>query len=115
MHNNKDLILSAPLSGPVIALSQVPDPVFASGALGDGIAIDPTNDCLCAPCPGVIVHIARTLHAVTLRADNGAEFLLHIGLDTVALAGDGFTALVEEGSRVSEGQALLRFDLDRIA
>ncbi|MEB0076991.1 phosphoenolpyruvate--protein phosphotransferase [Pseudomonas sp. CCI3.2] len=115
MHNNKDLILSAPLSGPVMPLSQVPDPVFASGALGEGIAIDPTNECLYAPCAGVVVHIARTLHAVTLRADNGAEFLLHVGLDTVALAGEGFTVLVEQGERVEEGQALLRLDLDRIA
>lgn len=115
MNNNKDLILSAPLSGPVMPLSEIPDPVFASGALGDGIAIDPINECLYAPCDGVIVHVARTLHAVTLRADNGAEFLLHVGLDTVALAGEGFTALVEEGDRVDEGQALLRFDLDSIA
>ncbi|WP_297839955.1 phosphoenolpyruvate--protein phosphotransferase [Pseudomonas sp.] len=115
MNNNKDLILSAPLSGPVMPLSEVPDPVFASGALGDGIAIDPINECLYAPCNGVIVHVARTLHAVTLRAQNGAEFLLHVGLDTVALAGEGFTALVEEGAQVNEGQALLRFDLDSVA
>lgn len=115
MHSNKDVTLSAPLSGPVIALAQVPDPVFASCAMGEGIAIDPLNDCLYAPCAGVIVHVARTLHAVILRSDNGAEFLLHIGLDTVALAGKGFTALVEEGVRVSEGQALLGFDLDSVA
>ncbi|MDB6048206.1 MAG: phosphotransferase system HPr (HPr) family protein [Pseudomonas sp.] len=115
MNNNKDLILSAPLSGPMVPLSEVPDQVFASGALGEGIAIDPINECLYAPCSGVIVHVARTLHAMTIRAENGAEFLLHIGLDTVALAGKGFVALVEEGAQVSEGQALLRFDLDGIA
>lgn len=115
MDDIKDLTLSAPLSGAVVPLAHIPDPVFASGAMGDGIGIDPLNDCLHAPCAGVVVHVARTLHALTLRADNGAEFLLHLGLDTVALAGQGFTVLVEEGLRVNEGQPLLRFDLDQVA
>ncbi|TPG80693.1 phosphoenolpyruvate--protein phosphotransferase [Pseudomonas arsenicoxydans] len=116
MHNNnKELTLSAPLSGPVLTLAKVPDPVFASGAMGDGIAIDPLNDTLHAPCAGVIVHVARTGHAITLRADNGAELLLHLGLDTVELQGEGFSMLVKEGARVSNGQPLLRYDLDKVA
>lgn len=116
MHNNnKELTLSAPLSGPVLTLAKVPDPVFASGAMGDGIAIDPLNDTLHAPCAGVVVHVARTGHAVTLRADNGAELLLHLGLDTVELQGDGFSMLVKEGARVANGQPLLRYDLDKVA
>lgn len=116
MHNNnKELTLSAPLSGPVLTLAKVPDPVFASGAMGDGIAIDPLNDTLHAPCAGVVVHVARSGHAVTLRADNGAELLLHLGLDTVELQGEGFSMLVKEGARVSNGQPLLRFDLDKVA
>ena len=116
MHNNnKELTLSAPLSGPVLTLAKVPDPVFASGAMGDGIAIDPLNDTLHAPCAGVVVHVARTGHAVTLRADNGAELLLHLGLDTVELQGQGFSMLVKEGTRVSNGQPLLRYDLDKVA
>jgi phosphocarrier protein len=116
MHNNnKELTLSAPLSGPVLTLAKVPDPVFASGAMGDGIAIDPLNDTLHAPCAGVVVHVARTGHAVTLRADNGAELLLHLGLDTVELQGEGFSMLVKEGARVSNGQPLLRYDLDKVA
>ncbi|QXH80941.1 phosphoenolpyruvate--protein phosphotransferase [Pseudomonas salmasensis] len=114
-NNNNPLTLSAPLSGPVLALNRVPDEVFASGAMGDGIAIDPLNDCLQAPCDGVIIHVARTGHALTLRADNGAEVLMHIGIDTVELNGEGFALLVKEGARVSQGQALVRFDLDRIA
>jgi len=114
-NNNNPLTLSAPLSGPVLALSRVPDEVFASGAMGDGLAIDPLNDCLQAPCDGVIIHVARTGHALTLRADNGAEVLMHIGIDTVQLNGEGFALLVKEGARVSQGQALVRFDLDRIA
>jgi phosphocarrier protein len=114
-NNNKELILSAPLSGPVLTLANVPDAVFASGAMGDGIAIDPLNDTLYAPCDGEMIHVARTGHAVTLRADNGAELLLHLGLDTVELQGDGFSILVKEGARVSNGQALLRYDLDNVA
>ncbi|MFA7943999.1 phosphoenolpyruvate--protein phosphotransferase [Pseudomonas brenneri] len=113
--NNNDLTLSAPLSGPVLTLGNVPDDVFASGAMGDGIAIDPLNDCLHAPCAGVVIHVARTGHALTIRADNGAEVLLHVGIDTVELQGEGFALLVKEGTRVSNGQALVRFDLDRIA
>ncbi|WP_027911408.1 phosphoenolpyruvate--protein phosphotransferase [Pseudomonas sp. URIL14HWK12:I7] len=114
-NNDKELTLSAPLSGPVLTLANVPDAVFASGAMGDGIAIDPLNDTLYAPCDGEVIHVARTGHAVTLRADNGAELLLHLGLDTVELQGDGFSMLVKEGTRVSNGQALLRYDLDSVA
>ncbi|WP_330210727.1 phosphoenolpyruvate--protein phosphotransferase [Pseudomonas sp. AM4(2022)] len=114
-NNNNPLTLSAPLSGPVLALNRVPDEVFASGAMGDGIAIDPLNDCLQAPCDGVIIHVARTGHALTIRADNGAEVLMHVGIDTVELNGEGFALLVKDGARVSEGQPLVQFDLDRIA
>ena len=115
MHNNnKELTLSAPLSGPVLTLAKVPDAVFASGAMGDGIAIDPINDTLYAPCAGVIIHVARTGHALTVRADNGAEILLHLGLDTVELNGEGFSMLVKDGTRVSKGQPLLRYDLDKV-
>ncbi|WP_339531673.1 phosphoenolpyruvate--protein phosphotransferase [Pseudomonas mucidolens] len=116
MPNNKNhLTLSAPLSGPVLKLGHVPDDVFASGAMGDGIAIDPLDDCLYAPCAGTVLHVARTGHALTIRADNGAEILLHVGINTVELNGEGFALLVEKGARVGNGQALVRFDLDRIA
>lgn len=112
--NNKELTLSAPLSGPVLTLANVPDAVFASGAMGDGIAIDPLNDTLYSPCAGVVIHVARSSHAVTVRADNGAEILLHLGLDTVELNGEGFAMLVKESDRVSLGQPLLRYDLDEV-
>ncbi len=114
-NNNNQLTLSAPLSGPVLALGDVPDEVFAGGAMGDGIAIDPLNDCLHAPCDGEIIHVARTSHALTIRAHNGAELLMHVGIDTVELNGEGFALLVKEGARVKRGQALVQFDLDRIA
>ena len=115
MHNNKKLTLSAPLSGPIITLSNVPDDVFSSGVMGDGIGIDPLNDCLYAPCNGVVVHVAKTAHALTIRAENGAELLLHLGLDTFELQGEGFELLVENGAQVSNGQPLLRFNLDLVA
>jgi len=116
MHNNNnELTLSAPLSGPVLALRSVPDPVFASAAMGDGIAIDPLNDTLHAPCAGQVIQVARTRHAITLRAANGAELLLHLGLDTVELQGEGFALLVQEGQQVAAGQPLLRVDLDYVA
>ncbi|WP_053135579.1 phosphoenolpyruvate--protein phosphotransferase [Pseudomonas sp. MIACH] len=114
-YNNNELTLNAPLSGPLLALGDVPDDVFASGAMGDGIAIDPLNDCLYAPCDGEIIHVARTGHALTIRAGNGAEVLMHVGIDTVELNGQGFALLVKQGARVSQGQALVQFDLDRIA
>ncbi|WP_110689558.1 phosphoenolpyruvate--protein phosphotransferase [Salinicola endophyticus] len=109
------LILSAPLRGLVVALGDLPDPVFAAEALGPGIALDPLDDILHAPCDGEVIQCARTRHAVTLRDDTGGEWLLHLGLDTVDLAGDGFTLLVAEGERITAGTALLRFDADRVA
>jgi phosphoenolpyruvate-protein phosphotransferase len=113
--NNKNLVLKAPLSGPLIPLNRVPDPVFSSNSLGDGIAIDPTDDCLHAPCAAVITHVARTGHAIGMRTENGFELLLHVGLETVQLNGEGFDVLVSEGDQVDEGQALLYFDMDSVA
>lgn len=108
-------ILRAPLKGVVIPLEEIPDPVFAEGTMGPGFAIDPLSETLHAPCNGEIVQCARTGHAITLRDDAGAEWLLHIGLDTVELGGDGFEPLVAAGERVSAGDALCRFDADRLA
>ncbi|MDH0749704.1 phosphoenolpyruvate--protein phosphotransferase [Pseudomonas sp. GD03842] len=115
MHKNKQMTFSAPFSGAVVSLAHIPDPVFAEGSMGDGLAIDPLDDVLHAPFDGVVINVARTRHAVNLRADNGSEWLLHVGIDTVGLNGEGFQALVEDGQRVRQGQALLRFDLDRVA
>jgi phosphocarrier protein FPr/phosphocarrier protein len=96
-------------------LADVPDPVFAGGMLGDGLAIDPTAGNLHAPCDGVLLSVAPTRHALTLRADSGAELLLHVGIDTVGLKGEGFAAHVEAGRRVRAGDLLLSFDLDAVA
>jgi phosphocarrier protein len=115
MHNNKQMTFSAPFSGAVLTIANIPDPVFSSGAMGDGLAIDPLDDVLHAPFAGVVINVARTRHAINLRADNGSEWLLHVGIDTVELNGEGFEALVKDNQRVTEGQPLLRFDLDKVA
>ncbi len=106
-------MLVAPMKGWVAPLDEVPDPVFAERILGDGLAIDPTGSTVHAPCDGVVASSAK--HAVTLRASNGAEILIHIGLETVALGGHGFVSHVREGRSVRTGDPLLTFDLDFLA
>jgi len=109
------LVLVAPMDGWCSALDEVPDPVFAGKLLGDGLAIDPTSATLFAPCTGEVVALPATKHAVTLRAANGAEVLVHVGCDTVTLAGDGFQSHVTRGQSVRAGDALITFDLDALA
>ncbi|MGH7107691.1 MAG: glucose PTS transporter subunit IIA, partial [Acetobacteraceae bacterium] len=111
----RSLVLTAPLSGWSTPLDEVPDPVFAGRMLGDGVAIDPTGATLHAPCDAEIVMLPDSMHAVTLRSACGAEILMHIGIDTVALAGEGFQAHVKPGQRVAAGERLITFDLDLLA
>jgi phosphocarrier protein FPr/phosphocarrier protein len=110
-----NLTLVSPLRGWCAPLDETPDAVFAQRLLGDGVAIDPTDGVLCAPCDGEVISVAAAGHAVALRAANGAEILLHVGIDTVALGGEGFKVLVAAGVRVRSGQPLLDFDLDVLA
>src|SRR4051812_35667547 len=109
------LRLIAPVSGLTVAIESVPDPVFAQKLVGDGIAIDPTSQVLVAPCAGKIVQLHSAQHAVTIGAENGAQILLHIGLDTVQLKGKGFKAKVKVGDQVRAGQELIEFSVDEIA
>jgi phosphocarrier protein FPr/phosphocarrier protein len=109
------LVLLAPLAGWSAPLEEVPDEVFATRMLGDGLAIDPTGDTLCAPCDAQVTVIAQAHHALTLRTPGGCEILLHVGLDTVALAGQGFSLRVALNETVRAGAALLTFDLDLLA
>lgn len=102
--------LVAPLSGVMVPLETVPDPVFAQKMVGDGISIDPTSHELLSPLPGKVTQLHSSSHAVTITGASGLEVLLHIGLDTVLLRGEGFTPLVKEGDTVATGQPLIRFD-----
>ncbi|MDQ0122521.1 phosphoenolpyruvate-protein phosphotransferase [Pseudomonas lini] len=115
MATPQQLQLLAPLSGVLMPLDLVPDPVFSSRVIGDGLCIDPTSQTLYAPLTGVVSNVQASGHAVGITDDNGVQVLMHIGLDTVNLAGQGFTRLVEEGQRVEAGQALIEFDADYIA
>ncbi|MBV8627986.1 MAG: PTS glucose transporter subunit IIA, partial [Paraburkholderia sp.] len=110
-----EIILLAPMTGPVVPLADVPDPVFSGGMFGDGIGIDPLAGRLVAPCDGVVMHLARTGHALTLVTAEGAEILLHIGIDTVELNGKGFTPKIAQGATVHTGDLLIEFDLDYVA
>src|SRR5262245_29813104 len=103
------LVLKAPLSGVVVPLEHVPDPVFAGRMVGDGVSIDPITTSLTAPCDGRIVQLHSASHAVTLAAADGVEILMHIGLDTVQLKGRGFTPRVKIGDVVHAGDVLIDF------
>src|SRR6185369_14485957 len=109
------LTLVAPLSGQVWPLERIPDPVFAQKMVGDGLSIDPTDALLVAPCAGEVVTMHAAGHAVTIRTAEGLEILMHIGIDTVALKGQGFTPKVKPGDRVQVGSPLISFDLDHLA
>jgi PTS system N-acetylglucosamine-specific IIC component len=104
--------LVAPVTGEVVALDQVPDEAFASKAVGDGLAIRPTDNIVVSPADGTVVKIFNTNHAFCLETDKGAEIVVHMGIDTVALEGQGFKRLVEEGAEVKAGQPILELDLD---
>ncbi|MEV4688387.1 N-acetylglucosamine-specific PTS transporter subunit IIBC [Microbacterium sp. LWH3-1.2] len=106
--------LRQPLEGKVVSLSAVPDPTFAQGIMGPGIAIEPTGNTVVAPADGTIGATFDSSHAVALVLDDGTELLIHVGIDTVGMKGDGFETLVEKGQKVTAGTPLLRFDLAKI-
>lgn len=110
-----NLVLSSPLKGWIAPLDETPDAVFAERMLGDGLAIDPLGSTLHAPCDGRVIAVHATRHAVTLRADNGAEILMHVGLETVGLGGEGFEVHVKNGDAVKAGDRLISFDLDLLS
>ena len=107
--------IRAPIAGWSSGLTEIPDEVFARAMLGDGAALDPTSGELRAPCDGEVISIAASRHAIALRAPSGAELLAHVGIDTVALNGEGFTVHVRKGDRVRAGDLLSSFDLDAVA
>ena len=109
-----DNIVYSPLSGEAVPLSAVNDLVFSEEMMGKGVAVIPTSGRVVAPCDGVVVTVFRTLHAITIKADNGADIIIHVGLETVALDGKHYEAYVEDGQRVKKGDLLLTFDIDKI-
>ncbi|MDE7319012.1 MAG: PTS glucose transporter subunit IIA [Lachnospiraceae bacterium] len=107
-------IVYSPLKGHVIPLSEVKDPVFSEGMMGPGVGIEPEDGNLCAPADGEITVAFPTGHAVALKTADGMEILIHIGIDTVKMNGDGFQCHVEEGRTVKAGEPLVSFDLQKI-
>lgn len=110
----KGEVLGAPIEGKVIALSEVNDPTFAEEMLGKGAAIIPTVGKVVAPMDGTIAMVFDTKHAISMTSESGIEILIHIGLDTVSLKGEPFTAHVASGDQVKAGDLLLEFDIEAI-
>jgi glucose-specific phosphotransferase system IIA component len=110
----RDARVAAPMPGRVVPLAEVDDPAFSEGMLGVGLAIEPDDGIVAAPIDGVVTSVFPTGHAVGLRGEDGLEVLIHVGLDTVALAGRGFRPVAAEGARVAVGDPLLEVDLELI-
>lgn len=114
LFKKKPLQIVAPVTGAVIPIQEVPDPVFSQKMMGEGIAVIPSEGNIYAPVNGTVILVAATKHAIGIRAEDGTEILIHVGLETVALNGTGFTVAVKEGEKVSTGQLLLEVDWDYI-
>ncbi|UXR75353.1 MULTISPECIES: PTS glucose transporter subunit IIA [unclassified Staphylococcus] len=111
---SKDIKVYAPITGEYVKVEDIPDPVFAQKMMGDGFGIQPSEGKVVSPIEGFVDNVFPTKHAIGLKADNGLEVLVHIGLDTVQLNGEGFETHVESGDRVNVGDTLVTFDLDYI-
>ncbi|PCF57804.1 PTS sugar transporter subunit IIA [Staphylococcus delphini] len=111
---NKEIQVYAPMTGEYVKIEDIPDPVFAQKMMGDGFGIRPTEGKVVSPIAGVVDNVFPTKHAIGLKADNGLEVLVHIGLDTVQLNGEGFETLVNSGDTVKVGDPLVTFDVDYI-
>lgn len=104
----------ASVDGQFVAIEEVPDPTFAQKMMGDGVAIQPANGNVVAPIEGEVISVFPTKHAVGLRGRSGIELLIHIGIETVSMNGEGFEAHVKAGDKVKPGQPLITFDLDLV-
>lgn len=114
MKKGKMQDLFAPMDGEIIDITDVEDEVFSKKMVGDGVAIIPSDGLVVAPCDGKIIQIFSTNHAIGIQTRDGLEILIHLGLDTVELKGEGFTRLAEDGMEVKTGDPLMKMDLDRI-
>ncbi|MFX3624423.1 MAG: PTS glucose transporter subunit IIA [Ectobacillus sp.] len=104
-------VIAAPLTGEVKNIEDVPDPVFAQRMMGDGVAIIPSEGTVVSPVEGEVVQLFHTKHAIGIKSKNGVEILIHVGLETVSLNGEGFEAHVSQGQKVKAGDKLITFDL----
>ena len=104
----------APIAGKAVAITEVPDPTFAEGMLGNGIAIEPTDGKVYAPCDATVDMMFDTGHAVSMTTESGIEILVHVGLETVGLEGKPFTVHVQNGDKVKKGQLLIEVDLEAV-
>lgn len=110
----KEEVIMAPLTGKIYQLEEVPDPVFAEKMMGEGIAIEPSDGIVVAPFDGEIIQLFPTKHAIGMKGESGLEILIHIGLETVALKGEGFETFIQQGDHVKMGDKLITFELDVI-
>ena len=110
----KEEVIMAPITGKVLPLENVPDEVFSQKLVGDGLAIEPVEGTVVSPLDREVIQVFPTKHAIGIRGDNGLEVLIHIGLDTVELNGEGFAAHVEQNSKVQAGDPLISFELEKI-
>ncbi len=106
--------ICAPAAGNVVPMAEIPDPAFSSGALGYAVGIEPAEGTIYAPIDGQVTLLASSRHAIGIRSVNGAEVLIHIGVDTVEMKGDGFSSSVLEGSTVEKGQPIMTVDLEKV-
>jgi PTS system glucose-specific IIA component len=109
------LQIFAPVNGKIIPIEEVPDPVFSQKMMGEGVAVIPSSGTINAPVKGTVILIADTKHAIGILAEDGSEILIHIGLETVSLKGQGFTVVVNEGDQVSVGQLRIEVDWEYIS
>ena len=110
--NNEGTIIKSPLTGRIVPIEEVPDPVFADKLAGDGLAIDPTSNKIVAPCDGIIGKIFETNHAFSMETASGVELFVHFGIDTVDLKGEGFRRIAREGQNIKTGDIVIEVDLD---
>jgi sugar PTS system EIIA component len=115
LKKEKVVEIYTPVNGLILPLEDVPDPVFSQKMVGEGIAVIPTNDNIHSPVKGTVILIAATKHAIGIRAKNGVEILVHVGLETVSLNGEGFKIAVNVGDQVSVGQLLIEVDWEYIS
>ncbi|HZH61315.1 MAG TPA: PTS glucose transporter subunit IIA [Metabacillus sp.] len=104
----------APLTGKVVLLEEVPDPVFSQKMMGDGVAIIPTSNQVFSPVDGEILNVFPTKHAISIRSKTGAELLIHMGIETVKLNGEGFNVFVNNGDKIKKGNPIAEFDIEKV-